>query len=252
MKAVYFGGVAALALALTACGDGGETSSNAASNVDLNAPLEQIAAPNNGDWTQIVAQTPEGGFRMGNPDAPVKVIEFGSMTCSHCATFAEEGAPQLESEYVKSGQVSYEFRNFVRDPLDIAMSLLARCGGETPFFKLTDQMFAAQGQFMERASTLDPATQARLQALPTQQLPAEYARAVGLVDFVKMRGIPEARANACLTDQAAMEKLVSIVNQASAEYPNIPGTPAFVINGNLAPNAGDWSNLEPAIREALD
>lgn len=252
MKAVLIGGVAALALALGACGEGGDATGNAASNVDLNAPIEQIAAPNNGDWTQVVAETPEGGFRMGNPDAPVKLVEFGSMTCSHCAEFAEKGAPVVESKYVKSGQVSYEFRNYVRDPLDIAMSLLARCGGATPFFKMTDQMFAAQDQFFDRAQGIDPAAQQRLQTLPQQQVPAEYARLLGLVDFVKMRGIPEAKANACLTDQAGLEKVVSILNDANKNYPNIPGTPAFVINGNLVPNAASWEQLEPALREALN
>ncbi|QPQ54813.1 thioredoxin domain-containing protein [Allosphingosinicella flava] len=251
MKAVYFGGAAALILALTACGGTGDSGNGSASSADLNAPLEQIAAPNGGDWTQVVEQTPEGGFRMGNPNAPVKLVELGSLTCSHCAAFSEEGAPQLENEYVKSGQVSFEFRNFVRDPLDIAAALLTRCGGATPFFKITDQMFAAQAQYMQRAGALDAATQQRLQALPQQQLPAEYARAAGLVDFVKMRGVPESKANACLADQAEMQKLVSIVNTANAQYPGIPGTPAFIINGNLVPDAASWEQLEPALREAL-
>ena len=249
MKAVFMGCAATLALALAGCGDDAGTNGSAGAN--LNAPLEQIAAPNGGDWTQVVEATPEGGFRMGNPNAPVKLVEYGSMTCGHCATFAEEGAPRLEETYVKSGQVSFEFRNYVRDPLDITAALLARCGGATPFFKLTDQIFAAQQEWMGRMSTLDAAAQQRLSALPPQQQTSELARATGLVDCVKMRGIPESKANSCLADQASLDKLVGMVSKANTDMPNMPGTPTFTINGNMVPNAGDWQQLEPAIREAL-
>ena len=59
--------------------------------------------------------TPEGGFLMGNPNADVKLVELGSMTCPHCAEFAEQADQKLINDYVKSGRVSFEFRNFVRD-----------------------------------------------------------------------------------------------------------------------------------------
>jgi len=248
MKAVFLGCTAAMALALAGCGD--DAGTNGSANVNTAAPLEQIAAPNGGDWTQVVEATPEGGFRMGNPNAPVKLVEYGSLTCGHCATFSEEGVPTLESTYVKSGQVSYELRNYVRDPLDMAASLLARCGGATPFFKLSDQLFAAQQDWAGRLSGLSPADQQRLQALPAQQQVQELARLAGLIDFVKMRGIPESKANACVADQAALDKLVSMANVANTEY-QIPGTPTFLINGNVVPDAAAWEQLQPALREAL-
>jgi protein-disulfide isomerase len=78
----------AAALLVSACG--GEGSNTAATS---NAPLEQVAAPNGGDWTKTVTQTAEGGMLMGNPSAPVKVVEFGSMTCHICQEFAAEGEP---------------------------------------------------------------------------------------------------------------------------------------------------------------
>ena len=89
--------------------------SGTASNTASNAPIKPVAAPNGGDWTKMVTQTPEGGFLMGNPQADVKLIEYGSMTCPHCAEFAEKDAPALIDKYVKSGRVSFEYRNFVRD-----------------------------------------------------------------------------------------------------------------------------------------
>src|SRR3989337_87005 len=83
---------------------------------------EAVEPPASGDWSEVVTQTSTGGFRMGNPNARVQLIEFGSMTCPHCATFDEEGVPPLIDKYVKSGQVSFEFRNYVRDPFDISAS----------------------------------------------------------------------------------------------------------------------------------
>ena len=100
------------------------------------------------DWTRVVAATPEGGFRVGNPDAPVKLVEYGSLTCIHCAHFARDGVPELLGTYVKSGRLSYEFRNFVRDPADLAGALLSRCAGADDFFALTGRYFADRDQWI--------------------------------------------------------------------------------------------------------
>ena len=98
---------------------------------------------------------------MGNPKADVKLIEFGSMTCPHCAEFEEQHGEQLIGTYVKSGRVSYEFRNFVRDPFDLAASLIARCGGPERFFPLTRQLFVDQRNWT-----------AKLQDIPQDQIEA--------------------------------------------------------------------------------
>ena len=104
-----------------------------------NAPVkwQQVAPPKGGDWSMVVNPTPAGGFMMGNPNAKIKLVEFGSMTCPHCAEFDEIGVPALVDKYVKSGQVSWEFRNYVRDPFDLTASLIARCNGAKSFFPLT-------------------------------------------------------------------------------------------------------------------
>ena len=246
MKALTGGGVAALALMLAGCGGGGE---DANAQQGANAPLEKIAAPN-GDWSQVVNQSPEGGMVMGNPNAPVKLVEFGSMTCSHCAAFSEEGAPTLVEKYVKSGQVSFEFRNFVRDAPDIAASLIARCNGPSAFFPLTDQLFAAQKDWYGAVASMPREQQAQLQSLPPVQQVAAVAQVGGLDQFARTRGIPAAKAQACLSDQAALQSLVDRSQQAGEQY-QIPGTPAFLINGRLVEEAADWKALEPKLQAAL-
>ena len=241
--------IAALALLLAGCGDqGGETGNGSAASGPAAAA---IPAPNGGDWTQTVSPSAEGGFVMGNPNAPVRLVEYASMTCSHCAEFSETGAQPLIDKYVKTGQVSFEIRNFVRDPADLAAALLARCGGPGPFFKLTDQMFAAQEEWIGKLQGMSQAEQQQLSALQPQQVVGAMAERAGLVQFVRVRGVPAERAQQCLSNEAEINRLVQIQQKAVQDNPSFPGTPAFLINGKLAENAGTWEALEPKIREAL-
>ena len=94
------------------------------------------ARPAARDWSHTVVATAEGGFRMGNPAAKVKLVEYGSLTCGHCANFARAGVASLVGTYVRSGKVSYEYRNFILNGLDVAASLVARCGGASRFFPI--------------------------------------------------------------------------------------------------------------------
>src|SRR5688500_13061899 len=98
------------------------------------APAQTRVVPSLRDWTRVEATTPDGGFRMGNPDAPVKLVEYLSLTCPHCAAFAREGTPPLIRNYVRRGRVSFEVRNLPLNALDVTATILARCGGPERFF----------------------------------------------------------------------------------------------------------------------
>jgi protein-disulfide isomerase len=252
MKAVTCGGALALALLLTGCGDKNKDGNSIGGNVaalDAAAPIAQVRAPT-GDWTQIVAATPEGGFRMGNPNAKVKLVEFSSLTCPHCAAFSAEGFPTVRDKYVKSGQVSFEIRNFVRDGLDLTAALLARCGGPTPYFLLTEQMFAAQRDWFTKLQAMPAAEQQKLQGATPQQMRHAYAQGAGLIQFVKIRGVPEAKAQACLDNEAEVNRLTGMVSAANSAY-EIQGTPTFIINGAVVPDIATWEGLEPRLRAAV-
>lgn len=215
------------------------------------APVEAVEPPANGDWSEVVTQTPQGGFKMGNPEASVALVEFGSMTCPHCAEFDETGLPKLIDEYVKSGRVSFEFRNYVRDPFDISAALIARCNGAQGFFPLTRAMFDDQQQWIEKIQAAPPA---QLQALTSLGPDRQFLEIAKLADFQKwaaMRGVPTTKSTQCLTDQQAVNQLVQMNADATSEYPNLPGTPSFAINGELVEQAASWEALEPKLREAL-
>ena len=233
-----------LSIALAACGgsDGGNSSTGADGPKVAATP-----APAGQDWTTTVVKTPEGGFRMGNPNAPIKLVEFGSMTCSHCADFATKGFPALKRDYVATGKVSLEYRNFVRDSFDLTASLIARCGGEAPFFALTEQMFATQAEWFARVQS--PESQQALKGVSGPAMLPALASASGLDQFARQRGVSADKIAACLKDEPEAERLAKGVQDASEKY-NITGTPSFLINDQLVPNAAAWEQLEPALKAA--
>lgn len=241
----------ALAASLLALGAAGCDQQKTAQN-DSPAPAP-VKAPN-GDWSQLVTQTTEGGMLMGNPNAKVKVVEFGSMTCHVCAEFATTDEPKLVEQYVKTGNVSFEFRNFVRDALDITMSLVTRCAGATPqFYTLTNGMFADQKSFFDRLQAVPQDQLAALQSLPPAQQFQRMAQFAGIQEWAAQRGLPSTRSGQCLANQAEIDRLVQMNSDASSSY-DIPGTPTFLVNGDVVrPQAGqtNWTALEGAVKEAL-
>jgi protein-disulfide isomerase len=236
-----------LTLALAACGGGDAT--NLSSATGQTVPLTQIAAPNNGDWTEVVSQTAEGGFRMGNPDAPVKLVEYASITCPHCGEFAEQGGPALRDQYVRSGQVSWEYRPYLLFPTDPGVFMLLRCQGAAPFFRLTEQLYADQRNWLGRLQALPAEQLQQIDALPPTARSAALVRAGGLDQFFRQRGMPEARMNSCLADEQNLQQLSQITQRATNEE-GVTGTPTFFING-ARQEAGNWAQLEPLLRTAI-
>ena len=131
MKPTTFLACAAAVVAIAGCNS---RQGNAATNVVAATANIRVDPPKNGDWSTVVNATPAGGFLMGNPKAKVQLIEIGSLTCPHCREFDETGVTPLVEQYVKTGKVGYEFRNYVRDPFDLTASLIARCNGAQSFF----------------------------------------------------------------------------------------------------------------------
>jgi protein-disulfide isomerase len=232
----------ALPLAVAACNK--QASSDAAGG-DAAAPAAAIAPPAGKQWADVVATTPEGGYRMGNPDAPTKVVEFGSLTCPHCAEFAEKGFAPIRDKYVASGRVSFEFRNFVRDPIDLTAAMLTRCGSPESYFALTEQVFANQPAIFERAQSGIKQAQAA-QNLPADRKFAAAAEALGLTDFFAARGISKDQAAACLAKSKTATELAEATQRQGEQYA-IQGTPTFLINGrNVA--VSTWEQLEPMLQ----
>ena len=233
-------------LALAACGGGTE---NASTPVTSSTPVANVAPPAGKQWVDVVARTPEGGFRQGNPNAPIQLVEYGSRTCPTCGRFAAEGVEPLRANFISTGQVSYEFRDFpLHGAPDLALALLNQCVGPEAFFPMLDRMFANQSTFLDRQQKLPEATLQQIQGMTPQQAAIAFADAVGMVDFVKQNGLPEAKARQCLADQATL-KAIGDVYADGANNRGVTGTPTFFVNGNQVDGPA-WTQVEAALKAA--
>ena len=231
-------------LALSACGGGDANNSTEAA-----PPVATTKAPAGKQWTDVVEKTGEGWYRQGNPNAPIKLVEYGSRTCPTCGRFAAEGVEPLRQKYVSTGKVSYEFRDFpLHGAPDLALALLNQCVGTEAFFPMLDQMFANQSGFGEKMTALPEAFMQQLQTLAPPQAAAAMAEGMGAIEFVKQRGIPEAKARQCLADQATIKSIADVMADA-ANNRGVQGTPSFFINGK-AVDAAMWSQVETALQAA--
>lgn len=201
------------------------------------------------DWTRTVTATRDGGYLIGNPAAPVKVVEYFSLTCSHCRHFAETGMTPLKSGYVAKGKVSLELRNFVLNAPDMTASLLMRCGSPAQAAKLFEEIYAGQDQLFAGAYSLSSDAAGRINGVPLEQRPAALAREAGIDTWFIAKGLSAKRAAACLSDPKRSDQLVAMRRQA-ADNLKVEGTPSFLVNGVLVSGTG-WNDLEPAIVKAL-
>ena len=246
MKPAYVMLAAVAVLSSAACD---AKKGNEAANTS--APIKAVAPPKGGDWTKMVSRTPEGGYVMGNPNADVKLIEFGSMTCPHCAEFEEQGTEKIVNDYVKTGRVSFEFRNFVRDPYDLTASLIARCAGPERFFPLTHALYADQKDWIAKLQAIPPEQTQALQSMGPDQQFVKIAEWAGLQQWGAQHGVPSSKSSACLVNQQEINQLVQMNGDATTQFPQFQGTPTFVINGKMLEQTATWDKLEPQLRDAL-
>ena len=234
--------LALAALALTACSKSDAGGSPA-------APVAAKAAPAGQNWADTVTKTAEG-YVMGNPDAPIKLAEYGSRLCPTCGALAREGYDPLTKKYVATGKVSFEFREFlVHGPADLPPALLGLCVDKAAFFPVLEQMFHDQAQFDDGLTKMTPAQQQQLQAAKPDQVVAMLAAAEGVIPYMKQRGLPEAKINACLADRATVDKLTK-QTQDKTNDGTVTGTPTVMLNGKVLTGAVTWPQVEAALKAA--
>lgn len=212
----------------------------------VSSPIAAATPPR--DWSKFAQREADGTFLLGNPAAKVKLVEYLSLTCPHCALFESEAVAPLTAKYVRPGLVSYEVRHALRDGFDYAGAVLSRCKGPGPFFATLPKVFAQQDDWFARAQTwsqtvADDQTQGQT---PEQLLP-KLARGAG---FDTVFGMTPAQMDSCLAN-AAERKLVGDQADEAWHRPGFNGTPGFLINGTLRSDVRDWPTLDAALTRAL-
>lgn len=233
--------------ALIACdGDSKSAATPDAAATPAAAPGSTAAT----DWTKTVVETPEGGFRMGNPDAKVKIVEFASFTCTHCKDFHLEAEKNLKPTYVKTGQVSYEYRPFMLNVYDFVAAQVALCEGSDRFFTWAGELYGNHDAWVTPFTKLTEADIAPLKALAPGEQVKGLAVAGKMHEFARSRGMPRAQFDTCLSNQAQLDKLTA-QQQAAIDAYQINGTPSFLLNGRKLDGVNSWETLKPRIDEAL-
>jgi protein-disulfide isomerase len=160
---------------------------------------------------------------MGDPNAPILIVEYASLTCPHCAHFNEEIFPKLKAKYIDTGKVYYVFRAFPRMSVDLAAEALARCVPKEDYFKVVDLLF-------ERQLDWDP----EFQPLNVHD---------GLLSVAHAAGMSDVQGNRCMNDQARLDRANQVGQDGEAKY-GINATPTFVVNGTVHPGQYEWENLQ--------
>jgi len=204
-----------------------------------------LAATSPRDWTANVARTNAGAYVLGNPAARVKLVEYASYTCSHCAAFSTESAAVLKGQMVRSGSTSLELRHLIRDSVDLAAAVVARCTGPARFFRTSEAIFAQQPQWLPQAIGFERSNAARLAMYPALAQLQALADGSGLSAIGRAAGLSDAALHACFADQAEVNRIVAMTSNAR----NVEATPTFFINGKPVPGA-TWATLAPALRAA--
>jgi protein-disulfide isomerase len=181
------------------------------------------------------AAAQQGDMALGAADAKVTVIEYASMTCGGCAQFHVNDFPKLKTEFIDTGKIRYILREYpgagYSPQIAMAQFLLARCIA-TDAKSYSDVVSAMFRQF--------EATYAAAQAGTVRQ---------HLMQFAQSAGLSPERFNACVTDQAAMER-INATQKAGIEQFKIERTPSFIINGQLVePNT--FEGIKPLIEAQL-
>lgn len=231
-----------LALGLAACGE-----KTAETGVTKGEPIAKVEAPAGKQWADMVTKTPEGGYLLGNPEAPIKLVEYGALSCSHCAEFAAEAYEPLRNEYVSSGRVSYELRFYMLNALDVPAAMLATCGSTEAVLPLAEQFWAWQPQMFQTLQSNEAQLQSAGNLPPDQRFQA-IAQAAGMTDFFASRGIAKDQAAACLSDVSKATAFAEQTDKALNEK-NITGTPAFLIN-NSSIGTANWETLQAELQKA--
>ncbi|NCP11654.1 MAG: thioredoxin domain-containing protein [Sphingomonadales bacterium] len=230
---------AMVALSLAACG------SETVDPAKQQDAVAKVAAPQGSSWSQTITQTDDGGFVMGNPDAPITLVEYGSLTCSHCADFSTSSTDELSKNFVDTGQVAFEFRNYLLNPqVDALAATIITCAGKDRYYPLTENLFANQGELYGHLQAMG--TPPEIGNLPDNQKFVVMAKAMGLDKFFGARGVSEDEITQCLSDPAKVQAVADRSQKGGEQY-NITGTPTFVLNGSVVDEGNTW----PLIRERL-
>ncbi|MBT7641446.1 MAG: DsbA family protein [Rhodobiaceae bacterium] len=195
--------------------------------VVLNETAQAVAAAANSGKGALDTPNPLGEIVLGNPDAPVTIVEYASLTCSHCGQFHRETLPKVKADYIDKGLVKIYFRPFPFDPYATAGAMLAQCVAPKARVHFLDILFKRQNAWLQSENVME-----ELQKLARQA------------------GLSEADFVVCLKDADKLEG-IRVMQSAAAEELGVRSTPTFFINGEKVEGNQPYAEIEKTIKRAL-
>ena len=157
----------------------------------------------------LMTPGPLGDKILGSETAPVTLVEYASMTCSHCANFHATVYPTLKSKYIDTGKVRFVFREFPLDAVATGAFMLARCAPADKYFQMIDVLFEQQKNW---AFTKEPAK--------------------GLLAIAKQAGFTQQSFETCLTDNKLADSIQEVARRGNEKF-GVNSTPTFFVNGQV-------------------
>ena len=202
------------------------------------------------NWNTTIALTPQGSHLLGNPAAKVKLTQFVSYTCPHCAHFEAQADAPLRLAFIATGKGSVEVRNFVRDPVDLTAALLTNCGPPAKFFLNHAAFMRSQDAWIAPLARPTPTQQARWTGGSLAQRTRAIAKDFGFYQIMQTRGYTTPQIDKCLADEALAKRLVASTEEAVTKL-FVTGTPSFAIDGVVLAGTHTWDALRPQLEARL-
>ena len=177
--------------------------------------------------SDLMEPGPLGEHILGDPEAPVTIIEYASMTCPHCKRFHEGPFKEIKKKYIDTGKAKLYFREFPFDPRAAAAFMLAACAPKERYFSMIDVLFKQQSVWARSDKVV-----AELQKIS------------------KLAGFTQESFEACLKNQELLDNVVAIQEKAQKEY-KVDATPSFFINGERYKGAPTVEEMGKAIEALL-
>lgn len=190
-----------------------------------------VGMANAQDTDAVVDTSSVVEMQLGNPEAPVTVVEYASFTCPHCANFHGTTFKKLKADYIDTGKINFIYRDVYFDRFGLWASAVARCGGAEKFFGISDLIYKGQSEWVQ-AGGGDPSAI------------VDELRKIG-----RLAGLENEQLESCLQDGAKLKTLVAWY-QENAERDGIRSTPSLMINGEMHQNM-DYDALKELIEAAL-
>ncbi|MEO5598966.1 MAG: thioredoxin domain-containing protein [Novosphingobium sp.] len=202
-----------------------------------------------GDWNATTVTTAEGTHIIGNPQATLKLTEYVSYTCPHCAHFDVEGEGAMRLAWVGPGKLRIEVRHIMRDPVDATVAQLTNCGPPAKFFMNHAAFMRSQTKWLSSMNTASDAQRARWVNGDLASRRRAIASDFHLYEVMEQRGYGRTTLDRCLADDGLARRLA--LQTADAEKMGINATPSFAINDVILAGTHDWRMLEPQLRARM-